>query len=226
VAELRSLLAERFQQAHTAVEPASGRLPLPTGFAHWDALTGGVRPGEITEICGALGATHLVWEGVLERLTRAGRLGAWVDAGDSLEVADWCPRQLQRLLWVRCRDVLTALKAADLLLRDGNCSWVALDLQAAAPRALRGVCGTHWHRFHRLLAQQGSTLLVLSRTPLVEGVRVRVLADESWELNALERPRSELREEAPLQVFVRGRMPEGGRHAAPGFLRSPQRKTA
>jgi hypothetical protein len=166
-----------------------------------------LRPGEITEICGSPGTTHLVMDALLERWQQAGVLGAWVDAGDSLEVADWCPHHLQRMLWVRCRSALTALKAADLLLRDGNCAWVTLDLQAAPPPSLRRLQGAHWHRFHRLLTHQGTSLLVLSRTPLVEGVRVRVLAAEPYRLESLERPRSELRDNAPLRIFVRGRTP-------------------
>jgi hypothetical protein len=223
LADLRSLLAERFQHTLPSAHPVTPPPAFATGLPAWDTQTGGVRPGEITEICGGLGATHLVMEVLLERFSRAGWLGAWVDAGDSLEVADWAPRQLQRLVWVRCAQALPALKAADLLLRDGNANWVVLDLQGVAPPALRGICGTHWHRFHRLLAQQGSTLLVLSRNPLVEGVRVRVLAEERWSLEALERPRAELREANTLRVFVRGRM-------APALASDPNgiqhRKTA
>lgn len=207
LADLRSLLAERFQGALSSMESAPGAAPLPTGWPEWDAQTGGLRSAEITEICGSLAGTHLVVESLLESCTRAGWLGAWVDAGDSLEVADWAPRHLQRLLWVRCRTALSALKAADLLVRDGNCTWVVLDLQGLASPALRGVCGTHWHRFHRLLSTQRATLVVLSRNPLVEGVRVRIASAQSWPLNALEYPRTELRRTATIQVFVRGRSP-------------------
>ena len=84
--ELRSLLAERFQHALPAAQPPPAPVPLPTGLPAWDAQTGGIRPGEITEICGGLAATHLVLEGVLESFFRAGWLGAWVDAGNSLDV--------------------------------------------------------------------------------------------------------------------------------------------
>lgn len=229
--ELRSLLAERFQHALPAAQPPPAPVPLPTGLPAWDAQTGGIRPGEITEICGGLAATHLVLEGVLESFFRAGWLGAWVDAGNSLDVDAWCPHHLQRLLWVRCRSALMAVKAADLLLRDGNCSWVLLDLQGMAPASLRGLCGTHWHRFHRLLARQGGSLLVLSRSPLVEGVRVRIRADENWTLDALERPRLALRAQAPVHVFVRGRIPQSRGYDTPppsGHLPHPgtQLKTA
>jgi hypothetical protein len=222
LADLRSLLAERFQHTLPTAQPAVPPPAFSTGLPAWDTQSGGVRTGEVTEICGGMGATHLVLDGLLERFSCAGWLGAWVDAGDSLEVADWAPRQMERLVWVRCSRALHALKAADLLLRDGNLNWVVLDLQGVAPAALRGICGTHWHRFHRLLAQQGNTLLVLSRSPLVEGVRVRVLADERWSLDALERPRTELRETNALRVFVRGRMAP----LEPAAHRSDDRKTA
>lgn len=240
LSELRNLLAEHFQHTLPAAHPAPGPLPLRTGLPAWDDQTGGVRPGEITEICGGLAATHLVLEGLLESFAQAGWLGAWVDAGNSLDAGAWCPHHLQRLLWVRCHSARTAIKATDLLLRDGNCAWVMLDLQGMAPGALRGICGTHWHRFHRLLAQQGSTLLVLSRSPLVEGVRVRVRATETWTLDALERARIELRAQTPLHVFVRGRQPHGtgqvwvpnphstpqNPHSHPPDTHHAQRKTA
>ncbi len=212
IADLRALLCARFPDSapvglKEAQASEKGRKVLPTGIPDWDALAQGLRLGEVTEVCGRLGGTALIMESLLEAGARAGWLGAWVDGGDSLEVADWHPEWLHRMLWVRCQHPLSALKAADLLLRDGNLSWVTLDLQGASPRELRRVGMQHWHRFHRLTQQQGSALLVLTPAPMVEGARVRVVTQEAATLDSLERPRSQLRTDMSVQVFVRGRQP-------------------
>jgi hypothetical protein len=108
------------------------------------------------------------------------------------------------MVWVRCQDPLTALKAADLLLRDGNLNWVILDLQGASPAMLRRISAQHWHRFHRLVKHQGNALLVLTPSPMVEGVKVRLAASQAATLESLELPRALLREDLRAQVFVRG----------------------
>jgi len=196
----------------------SGIAPLPTGIAAWDTAAGGLRMGEVTEVCGSLGGTGLVMDRLLETSALAGWLGAWVDAGDSLEVRDWEAHALQRILWVRCRTPLMALKGTDLLLRDGNLSWVALDLQAVSEPALRRISGQHWHRFHRLVEHRGNALLVLTPSPMVEGAKVRVLSRQRWTLASLNLPRSDLLEDASPQVFLRGRQPGG--------IPSPESQTA
>lgn len=200
---------------------------LPTGIGAWDHASGGLRLGEVTEVCGALGGTGLLMDHLLEASRAAGWLGAWVDAGDSLEVEDWDPEALGRIVWMRCRDALMALKGADLLLRDGNLSWVTLDLQAVSPKALRRIPGQHWHRFHRLVEHRGNALLVLTPSPMVEGAKVRVLSRASMKLEILHQPRRELQATAAFEVFVRGRQPSGVFHAkAQSTPLLPLQKTA
>ena len=207
IADLRALLAGRFAGTAPVWEAEPSRKTLSTGVAEWDAQTQGLRLGEVTEICGGLGGAGLIMDALLEASAKRGWLGAWVDAGDTLEVADWESQRLRRMLWVRCGEAVLALKSVDLLLRDGNASWVVLDLQGVSPEALQRVSGSHWHRFHRLVEQRENVLVVLSPTPIVEGARVRVAVGCDWTLDALERPREALRREALVQVFVRGRTP-------------------
>ncbi len=205
ITDLRILLSERFTQPQTIDTPILSRKTIPTGVPEWDAQTEGLRLGEITEIFGNLGGTSLIMDALLESSARAGWLGAWVDAGDSLEVEDWPSAQLRRLLWVRCSGALTAMKAADLLLRDGNSSWIILDLQGVPPIELRRISGSHWHRFHRVVERQQNALVVLTSTPSVEGAKVRVVSQTEWTLDSLETARTDLRTHAAVQVFVRGR---------------------
>ncbi len=214
--DLRSLLSARFPDSRTlvpmndseAAEPSRPKSKtLPTGIGNWDANAGGLRLGEVTEVCGTLGGTGLLMDRLLAASKSAGWLGAWVDAGDSLEVEDWDPDALKRMVWMRCKDPLMAMKGADLLLRDGNLSWVTLDLQAVAESALRRISAQHWHRFHRLVEHRGNALVVLTPAPMVEGAKVRVLSRELQTLDSLHQPRLELRETAAFEVFVRGRQP-------------------
>lgn len=214
--DLRSLLNARFPDSRTlipksdsdAAEPHGPKSKtLPTGIENWDASAGGLRLGEVTEVCGTLGGTGLLMDCLLAASKNAGWLGAWVDAGDALEVEDWDQDALRRMVWMRCKDPLMAMKGADLLLRDGNLSWVTLDLQAVAESALRRISGQHWHRFHRLVEHRGNALVVLTPAPMVEGAKVRVLSREFQTLDSLHQPRLELRAAAAFEVFVRGRQP-------------------
>ena len=257
LADLRALLSQRFPKAVSkalqSVEREAALVSfktLPTGVQAWDGLTGGIRLGEVTEVCGGTGGAGLVLDSLLGACARAGWLGAWVDAGDNLEVSDWAPDSLERMVWVRCPGspegkgrsaqravgfelgesttgplsdaarvftALTALKAADLLLRDGNLSWVVLDLQGLSQKELQRVPASAWHRFHRVVEERANVLLVLTPRPMVEGVRVRVVVEEEWGLEALETPRHQLQERALVRVSERGRAPaleEGFRKTA------------
>jgi len=218
--DLRTLLRIRFpgsappsasalQEQADEVEGGGGRV-LRSGVAEWDEACSGLRLGEVSEVCGGLGGAGLVMDSLLHSGAQAGWMGAWVDAGDALEVADWPSSWMKNMLWVRCRQPFAALKAADLLLRDGNLSWVVLDLQGVPASALRRISAQHWHRFHRLVKHHGNALLVLTPVPMVEGARVRVSTRQSWSLEELTLPRAQLRADLGVHVYVRGRHPERG----------------
>lgn len=226
LADLRSILVARFPESRTpsfeANHPAKetgdaahshGRPLLPTGIKKWDACVGGLRLKEVTEVFGTLGNTGLVMDRLLEATMKAGWLGAWVDAGDAMEVEDWDESALQRIVWVRCTDPMMALKATDLLLRDGNLSWVTLDLQSASPAALRRISAQYWHRFHRLVENCGNSLIVLTPMPMVEGAKVRVAGRRRLNFSSIHLSRRELCDTKSVDVFVRGRflksIPEG-----------------
>ncbi|MEY5025079.1 MAG: hypothetical protein RLZZ244_607, partial [Verrucomicrobiota bacterium] len=225
--DLRTLLAERFPSCAPPPSPqgspqgsgflrASDAQTFPTGIPAWDQLTRGLRMGELTEICGSLGGCSLLLQSLLEAVSASGWTSAWIDAGGTLNVADWPPPLLRRLLWVRPPNPLAALKAADLLLRDGNLSWVILDLLGLPPSQLRRLPAQHWHRFHRLAAQRQNPMLVLTPTPLVEGVRVRVRSEPRLSLQSLLLPRKQLQRETAPTVFLRG-------HFAPTSFASQHR---
>jgi hypothetical protein len=207
LAALRAQLNERFGAAagHRAARPTPTLPSLPTGIRSWDAA-GGLQQGQLTEACGGLADGALLLESILTQSPT--RISALVDAADSLEPADWPLFCMARLLWVRCHGIEQALRATDLLLRDGNCQLLALNLQRVPKRQLAAIPGSTWHRFHRLLEHRPSALLVLSPHPLVEGAKTRIASATPWDLNALDTPRTTLLESLSINVFKRGSGPQ------------------
>lgn len=212
LAALRTELSKKFGAAAAGIagvpEQSPHPPPLPTGIPSWDAA-GGLQRGQITEACGGSADGALLLESIL--MQSPGRISALVDAADSLEPADWSPCCLKRLLWVRCGNIKQALHATDLLLRDGNCQLLALNLQGVSGKKAGTIANTVWHRFHRLLERHPSALLVLSTHPLVEGVKTRVASESAWNLDALDKPRATLLKSLSINVFKRG----GGANLGP-----------
>ena len=117
--------------------------PLPTGVPSLDAaLGGGLCRGQLHELVGppGAGATALLCA-ALASATGAGELCALIDPGNTFD-----PSQrgidLLRLLWVRPRDPVQALRAAEIAL-EARFALVALDLGDVSvlppPRAPRGL---------------------------------------------------------------------------------------
>lgn len=211
---LRRQLSERFGTAIGSGEviqrPALAS--LPTGIPIWDAA-GGLPQGQLTEACGGAADGALLLERILTQSPQ--RISALVDAADSLEPADWPPACMTRLLWVRCRALKLALHATDLLLRDGNCQLLALNLQRLTARQLAAIPGSTWHRFHRLIEHRPFALVVLSPHPLVEGAKMRLASSTPWGLDALDTPRRDLFGKLNLRVFKRGNGPQLSTQTAP-----------
>lgn len=193
--------------------PAPVRAALPTGCPFLDEATGGLYRAGLNELCGSSGSGALFLELLLHETHRRGSFLALVDASDTFDPTQYPPPLLRRLLWVRCGAVQEAVRAADLLIRDGNLPLILLDLQAALPAQLRHIPASTWHRYARLLEADGPTLLVFSRAPLVEGARLRLHCTAQWPLEAMETPRPQLAATLRPEVQERGEVPGVRRHS-------------
>ena len=187
---LRDHLRAKFPGAHTdrAADPAL----LATGIPCLDAA--GVAKGALTEVIGerpSCGVALLI-HALLERETAVREFTALVDGSDAFDPWSAAPKALERTLWVRCTDPLQAVKATDLLLRDGNVPLVLLDLQLHAPREAARVPASAWHRLRFLAEQSGAALCVFTPRELVPCARTRVLLDHLFTLEDLHRSRREL----------------------------------
>jgi hypothetical protein len=196
VAQLRCLLAEKFP----AMPPRAGGI-LRTGLAGVDAAEGGLRCGALTELSAATGAGALFIHSMFRMVSQERCFAALVDAARSFEPD--CPAALVRLLVVFCADAMQAVKATDLLLRDGNISLIMLDLQAVPLRQLQRIPANTWHRLQRLAEQTTAAVVVLTPQPMVEAAQVRITAGEGWTLAAQRRWQRDLIAAARWRVFVR-----------------------
>ena len=191
IASLRAVLAEKF--------------PQPTAKAGGVIETGlpGVelRRGVVTEVSGSPGSGALFLDSLIGSATASGMMVALVDGAGSFD-----PTETQagsRLLWVLCREAQPAIKAADLLLRDGNLPLVALDLQMNPAIELRRIPATTWYRFQRILEQSTAVFTVLTPKPMVSSAAERIDLRNRWSLSAMRQRRTELRRRLEAECIHR-----------------------
>ncbi len=184
IIDLRNLLAERFPHA-TAPPPTR----LITGVAVLDqAADGGLPKGAITELSsvhGSAGTASLI-NALLQGAYRDRYFVALIDGRDSFDPQPLGNICLRNLLWVRCTRASDAVKAADLLLRDGNFPLIILDLILNVAAELRKIPQTNWYRLQRLVEPAPTALLILTRRSIVSSAQLKLTLENSWKLADLE----------------------------------------
>src|SRR5436190_2754747 len=184
IIDLRKALSERFP-ARSA--PAAS--VLTTGLRFLDrASSGGLPKSAITELIappGSAGSASLI-HSLLRSAQRDRHFVALIDGSDSFDPGSSDNFALQHLLWVRCRKAFDAIKAADLLLRDGNFPLVILDLVLNLPEELRKIPQTTWYRLQRLVEAAPTAFLVLTRASILSSAQLKLSLDNAWTLADLE----------------------------------------
>ena len=184
IVDLRKLLTERFPQG-----AASAGRRWKSGFDLFDQASGsGLPKSAITELispkCSA-GTASLI-QAFLQSARRNGYLVALIDGRDSFDPEPLGNDCLRHLLWVRCGKALEAIKAADLLLRDGNFPLVIVDLILNPREELRKIPQTSWYRLQRLVELVPTACLILSRQSMVSSAQLKIVLENSWTLESLE----------------------------------------
>ncbi|MEP7013896.1 MAG: hypothetical protein ABI925_00495 [Verrucomicrobiota bacterium] len=184
IVDLRNYLAERFPKTRL---PANAR--LKTGLNNFDQVTGGGFPkGAITELIspqisgGSASFLHAIFRTAHHDRYFVGL----IDGRDSLDPQSLGNDCLRHLLWVRCSKALEAVKAADLLLRDGNFPLVIVDLILNPLEELRKIPQTSWYRLQRLVESAPTACLILNRQSMVSSAQLKIVLENSWELETLE----------------------------------------
>jgi hypothetical protein len=181
---LRQLLAERFPHL-----PSTPEDHFQTGQSLLDTVLGdGLPKGAITEITSpglSAGSASLI-AALVRAAGKARYFMALIDGRDSFDPGPLGDGSLQHLLWVRCEKAIDAMKAADLLLRDGNFALVLLDLVLNSPNELQKIPQTNWYRLQRLVEPSSTTLVVFSRRNMVASARLKLVLQNQWTLGSLE----------------------------------------
>jgi hypothetical protein len=192
LAGLRAVLAEKFPQPPVRTGDA---FSVTVGASSNRVAQVPLRRGAITEASGSSGSGALFLEAMLNATATARTMMALVDGASGFDPAAEDSR-LKRLLWVLCKDAQSAIKVADLLLRDGNLPLVVLDLQMNPPTELRRIPSSTWYRFQRIMEQSTAAFVVLTAKPMVNSAAERLWLHNRWSLRAMRQRRNEL----PLQV--------------------------
>ncbi|MGH9684646.1 MAG: hypothetical protein ACRD4S_13670 [Candidatus Acidiferrales bacterium] len=136
------------------------------GIPEIDALAGGLPRGGLTEICGppCSGRTSLLLSALAAR-TKHAEACALIDGRDAFDPhsAESAGVELKQLLWVRCRNIEQAFRAADLLLQGGGFGFIALDLTDVPRETVRQVPLNTWFRFRRAVEDTPAILAVLEQ---------------------------------------------------------------
>jgi hypothetical protein len=205
VIELRRLLENKFPGLRTRADELGTRSRdyWPTGLRQIDeTLRGGLPRGALTEVvaaqCGRGGAFFL--SRLLHQAAHEKQMIALIDGSDSFEVTQVEESDLSRLLWVRCRTAEEALKATDLLLRDGNLPLVLLDLAANPSAQLRKISATTWYRLQRIVEQTSTVSVIVTPRPMVSPAQARVTLQSRFLLADLERDTEELQANLMLEI--------------------------
>ena len=184
ILDLRNLLATRFPQAQMLVGTR-----LITGLASFDQPIGGGLPkGAITELIsrGSPGSASLI-HALIHGAYRDKYFVALIDGRDSFDPCALANSILRQVLWMRCTKALEAVKAADLLLRDGNFPLVIVDLILNSLEELRKIPQTTWYRLQRLVESVPTVCLVLTQYEMVSSAQLKLVLENSWNLETLEK---------------------------------------
>ena len=180
IVDLRNLLAERFPQAQA---PATAL--LTTGLPALDqAVGGGLPKGAITELTSpnpSAGSASLIQSLILTAHAERYFL-ALIDGRDSFDPQPLGNERLRNLLWIRCGKTSEAVKAADLVLRDGNFPLVILDLVLNAAEELRKIPASSWYRLQRLVEPAPTAFLILTRRSMISSAQLKLVLENQWRL--------------------------------------------
>lgn len=187
IEDLRRKLREKFPQAHGVRAEVGDEVAVERPFE-----PGFFPAGAISEVVGS-GVGMLV-AGLLGEPEACAALPDFVlvDGGDGFDPASYSAAACSRLLWVRCRGVAEMVKAADLVVRDGNVPFVLLDSCGISRRELQGVAAALWWRLKLAAEATGCRVVVMSAAAQVPCATLRVALNARLGLEDFERPRREL----------------------------------
>ncbi len=192
IEELRRELREKFPRAHGAQPSAENRAESAGMSFHLESFPAGA----ISEVIPAgptAGLSLLIAALLGEPLEESPHPElVLIDGVDGFDPASFTGEACSRLLWVRCSSATETLKAADLLVRDGNVPFVLLDVCGLPRRELTEVQPSSWWRLRQLAGRSGVRLVVLALSSIVPGASLRLRLSADLSLRDWDVPQAEL----------------------------------
>jgi hypothetical protein len=213
IIQLRELLREKFPGLRTHADklPVKRRDAWSTGLLRLDDLLGGGFPkSAISEVIAShrsCGSASLLVQCLQQAAEN--QFVALVDGVDSFDAASVEADVLEHVLWVRCQNADEAVKATDLILRDGNLPVVLLDLALNPEAQLRKIPTPTWYRFQRIVEQSTAVFVAITPRAMISPAQVRVTLRSRLDVNALERDQSELLTMLDFEVSEARRVSSG-----------------
>lgn len=115
-----------------------------------------------------------------------------VDAADAFDPESFTGAACSKMLWVRCSSALEMLRAADLLVHDGNVPLVLLDATGLGGRELAALPASAWWRLNQTVERTGGRLVVMAPFPLVPCASLRLSLSAGLSLSDFDDSRDEL----------------------------------
>lgn len=115
-----------------------------------------------------------------------------VDGADAFDPESFTGAACSKMLWVRCSSALEMLRAADLLVHDGNIPLVLLDATGLSHRELASLPAAGWWRLNQTVARTGGRLVVITFSPLVPCASLRLTLSANLSLGDFDNSRDEL----------------------------------
>jgi hypothetical protein len=179
IVQIRQFLAEKFPGVRIGSEPAPVRdAPVwNTGLWALDhALPSGLPRAALTELCAPENSwgSALIVRHLIRHAAATHQWVALIDGVDSFDPGAFDNATLEHLLWLRCHNAAEAIKATDLILRDGNLPIVILDLALNPARELRKIPSSTWYRFQRLVEDGAAAFLAITPSAMASSAKHRI----------------------------------------------------
>ncbi|MDB6078532.1 MAG: hypothetical protein JWO82_2279 [Akkermansiaceae bacterium] len=188
---LRQQLREKFPQAHVVrsnpASPVSREKPFRA-----DEFP----QGKISEVVpsGPSAGLILLFAGLMGDPVEASPHPelVLVDGADSFDPESFTGAACSKMLWVRCSSAQEMLRAADLLVHDGNIPLILLDATGLDRRELASLPASAWWRLNQTVERTGGRLVVMAPFPLVPCASLRLSLSAGLSLLDFDDSRGEL----------------------------------
>lgn len=183
-------MREKFPQAHGVRAEAT---PVPR---HKPFRVGEFPVGKISELIpsGPSAGLILIFAELLGDPTESSPHPelVLVDGADSFDPESFTGAACSKMLWVRCSSAMEMLRAADLLVHDGNVPLVLLDATGLDSRELKSLPTSAWWRLNHTVERTGGRLVVMAPFPLVPCASLRLSLSAGLTLRNFDDSRQEL----------------------------------